>query len=210
MQILSLGNSVNGTVEAEVLCVTSEDELVRIYVFLFFFSLQLIRRHFFFLLKKKKKKKKKKKSISAAVKGRIVLFNNVFKSYGESVYYRSRGPSIVRKLGGVAVLVRSVTPQSLYTPHTGATQNLNASEMIPAVAVTIEDADLMARLQRNGHVLKARLELIGDTNRLADGSFGTALSHNVMAEIVGSELPKEVVVLGGHGNSSSSFFFFFF
>eukprot|EP01108_Squamamoeba_japonica_P001683 TRINITY_DN1738_c0_g1_i1.p1 TRINITY_DN1738_c0_g1~~TRINITY_DN1738_c0_g1_i1.p1 ORF type:complete len:266 (-),score=58.51 TRINITY_DN1738_c0_g1_i1:34-831(-) len=73
--------------------------------------------------------------------------------------------------------------------------------MIPTAAVTVEDAMLMSRLEKSGHILRVRFEMTGDTNRLADGTLGTATSHNIMAEITGSELPHEVIVLGGHVDS---------
>ena len=57
-----------------------------------------------------------------AVKGKIVLFNVPFTNYGATVLYRSSGPSRAAALGAVAALVRSVGPNGLRTPHTGATQ----------------------------------------------------------------------------------------
>src|SRR5687767_1926388 len=59
---------------------------------------------------------------ASRVKGRIVLFNVPFTTYGETVQYRAAGPSRVAALGAVAMLVRSVGPPGLRTPHTGALQ----------------------------------------------------------------------------------------
>ena len=53
------------------------------------------------------------------VKGKIVLFNVPFTTYGETVRFRD-GPSRAAALGAVAMLVRSVGPPGLRTPHTGA------------------------------------------------------------------------------------------
>ena len=51
-------------------------------------------------------------------KGRIVLFNALFTNYGETVQYRSTGPSRAAALGAVASLVRSVGPAGLaFTPY---------------------------------------------------------------------------------------------
>lgn len=44
------------------------------------------------------------------VKGKIVLFNKVWTTYGETVTYRVWGASYAAKYGAVGVLVRSVTP----------------------------------------------------------------------------------------------------
>ena len=65
---------------------------------------------------------------------------------------------------------------------------------IPAAALTVEDAERLRRLDDLGQSIEIRLELEAET--LPD-----ALSHNVMAEITGSELPDEVVVMGGHYDS---------
>src|SRR5437588_7244096 len=44
------------------------------------------------------------------VKGRIVLFNVPFTTYGDTVRFRTGGPSRAAALGAVAMLVRSVGP----------------------------------------------------------------------------------------------------
>lgn len=45
--------------------------------------------------------------------GRIVVFNQPFVSYGETVAYRAYGASKAAKVGAVATLIRSVTPFSI-------------------------------------------------------------------------------------------------
>src|SRR5262245_25997171 len=75
----------------------------------------------------------------ARVKGRIVLYNVPFTTYGETVQYRSDGPSRAATLGAVAALVRSVGPPGLRTPHTGALRYAQGQPQIPAAAVTTED-----------------------------------------------------------------------
>lgn len=45
--------------------------------------------------------------------GRIVVFNQPFVSYGETVAYRDFGASEAAKLGAVATLIRSVAPFSI-------------------------------------------------------------------------------------------------
>ena len=52
-------------------------------------------------------------------KGKIVVFNERWVDYGTSVIYRTLGAAEVAKVGGVASLIRSVTPFSIYSPHTG-------------------------------------------------------------------------------------------
>src|SRR5499425_1257396 len=57
---------------------------------------------------------------ASSARGRIVLFNVPFSSYGETVRFRSMGPSRAARHGAVAMLVRAVGPSGLRTPHTGA------------------------------------------------------------------------------------------
>ncbi len=45
--------------------------------------------------------------------GKIVVFNQPFVSYGETVAYRAFGASEAAKVGAVATLIRSVTPFSI-------------------------------------------------------------------------------------------------
>lgn len=131
----------------------------------------------------------------SAVRGRIVLFNAPFTTYGETVRYRSAGPHRAARRGAVAALVRSVGPASLRTPHTGAMAAYSDTvPRIPAAAVSIEDAEMIQRLLARGVRVRVRLEMGART--LAD-----ALSHNVIGEIRGRERPDEVVVIGGHLDS---------
>lgn len=85
------------------------------------------------------------------VNGTIVLFRPVWQDYWSYVTYRSAGPSRAAKLGALASLVRSATPFSLYTPHTGMVSYEKDVPRIPAAAVTVEDADLIARIVQRGN-----------------------------------------------------------
>lgn len=53
------------------------------------------------------------KSRGSEVKGKIVVYNQPFVSYGETVAYRAFGASEAAKLGAVAALIRSITPFSI-------------------------------------------------------------------------------------------------
>jgi carboxypeptidase Q len=128
------------------------------------------------------------------VTGKIVLFNAPFKGYGETVGYRVGGPSRAAKLGAVGCLVRSITPVSLRTPHTGTLHYEEDQPKIPAAAVTIEDAEMLARMQARGERIRVKLSM--EARMLPE-----AESANVLAEVKGREHPEEVVVLGGHIDS---------
>src|SRR5205085_6058644 len=59
-------------------------------------------------------------ALGEKVRGKIVVYNVPFTNYGATVQYRASGPSRAASYGAVAAIVRSVTPVSLQTPHTGA------------------------------------------------------------------------------------------
>jgi len=128
------------------------------------------------------------------VAGKIVLFNPEWKGYGQTVQYRTAGPSRAAQLGAVAVLVRSMTDHSLQTPHTGALSYVDGTAQIPAAALSVEDAAMIERLVRGGTPVRVRLLM--EAHQLPD-----AESHNVMGEIRGRQKPQEIVVLGGHIDS---------
>ena len=86
----------------------------------------------------------------AEAKGKIVVFNVPFTTYGETVGYRISGASRAADAGAVAALLRSVTPHSLATPHTGVMVYDKGSDKIPFAAITPEAALHFARLQEAG------------------------------------------------------------
>ena len=131
----------------------------------------------------------------AAVRGRMVLWDVPFTTYGETVRYRATGAHRAARRGAVASLVRSVGPVSLRTPHTGAMQAYpDTIPKIPGAAVTIEDATMMRRLLERGERVTVKLEMGALT--MPDGR-----SHNVIGELRGRERPDEIVVVGGHLDS---------
>ena len=134
------------------------------------------------------------------VAGKIVMFNEVFDkqkaaaglafmAYGEAVRYRGAGPKAAAELGAVAALVRSVGSADFRLPHAG----WSFPAGIPEGAVTAEDAELMAHLAAQG---KVRMGLTLTPQKLED-----AVSHNVIADLKGSEHPEEIVVVSGHLDS---------
>lgn len=128
------------------------------------------------------------------IKGKIVVFNAPYKGYGQTVMYRAAGPSRAAAKGAVAVLVRSITPLAMQTPHTGALHYDEDKPKIPAAAISIEDALLLERLAQEKTSVTVHLKM--EAHMEPD-----AKSANVIGEIPGSEHPEEVVVLGGHIDS---------
>jgi hypothetical protein len=137
------------------------------------------------------------------VAGKIVVFDAQFdramaegglaeRAYGEAVEYRSRGAREAAKLGAVASLIRSVGTAEFRIPHTGAV-NTFIGPIVPAAALTAEDADLLARLAEQGPV-RLHITLTPKTLPPVD-------EFNVVADIKGSEHPEQVVLVSGHLDS---------
>ncbi len=134
------------------------------------------------------------KQRSQDAKGRIVVFNVPFTTYGQTVAYRVTGASQAARAGAVAMLLRSVGPPGLRTPHTGVMAYTADAPRIPAAAISTEDAEQLQRMQDRGSRTVVRLVMNAQT--LPD-----VQSANVMGEIAGSERPQEVVVISGHSDS---------
>ncbi|MEO5590215.1 MAG: M20/M25/M40 family metallo-hydrolase, partial [Gemmatimonadaceae bacterium] len=138
------------------------------------------------------------------VRGRIVLFNHAFDStlhpfvaYSQAVQYRAYGVDSAASLGAVGVLVRSITPHSLNTPHTGGlsyADTVRTVPRIPGAAVTVEDAEMMQRMQLRGERIVVKLKMGART-------LPPSRSRNIVAEIKGSVHPDEIVLMGGHIDS---------
>jgi carboxypeptidase Q len=135
------------------------------------------------------------KAKAAQATGKIVLFDVPFTSYGQTVAYRGRGAVEAARVGAVGMLLRSVGPYGMRTPHTGSMQPYDSTvRKIAAAAITMEDAAMLHRMQDRGQRIVVRLEM--EAQMLPDSP-----SRNVIGEIVGRELPDEVVVFGGHIDS---------
>ena len=133
--------------------------------------------------------------------GKIVLFNvpfptdsEPFAGYGVAVPYRGFGATAAAKAGAVASLIRSVATFSIQSPHTGGMRYDATTTKIPAAALSIEDAEMLDRMQARGE--KVTVKLVMNAETLPD-----APSRNAVAELRGREKPDEVVVIGGHIDS---------
>jgi carboxypeptidase Q len=124
-------------------------------------------------------------------KGKIVLFNVPFTTYGQTVQYRVNGASAAAKHGAVASALASVASYSMQTPHTGTMSYEDGVKKIPHAAITVEDANLIERFIKRGETVTLTLKM--EAENLPD-----AQSRNVIAEIKGSEFPEEIIVMGGH------------
>ena len=133
-------------------------------------------------------------SRASDAKGKIVLFNAPYVSYGQTNQYRTAGPSAAARAGAVGMLVRAIGPMGLRTPHTGGTNYAEGVEKIPAAAVSAEDAERMQRIVDRGRRVRLRLKMEARFEPDAE-------SANVVGEIRGREFPDEIVLVGGHFDS---------
>ena len=78
------------------------------------------------------------------------------------------GASNAAQYGAVGVLVRSVTPESIYSVHAGVMYYKDGIAKIPAAAITVEGQKIVVHLIME--------------NRFVDGSY----SNNVIFEIKGA------------------------
>ncbi len=132
----------------------------------------------------------------AAVRGRIVFYDAPMRrsrdgsGYGDAVGVRYEGPRRAGEKGALAAVIRSVGTD-VEMPHTGATLR---TAKVPVAALSGESADaLHAALVAGKH---ARLRLSLGARWLPD-----AESENVIGDVVGSEHPDEIVILGAHLDS---------
>jgi carboxypeptidase Q len=138
-------------------------------------------------------------ALGEQAEGRIVLFNGPmdpslvrsFDAYSGAVGQRAHGASTASRGGAVAALVRSMTTGIDDIPHTGALRYAADTAKIPSAAVSTRGAELIASLTAAGQQVEVFLRQ--DCRTLPD-----AEGHNVIGELVGRELPEEVIVVGGH------------
>jgi carboxypeptidase Q len=141
-------------------------------------------------------------ALGQRAKGKIVFFNrpfdrtkiNTFEGYGGAVNQRGAGAIEAAKVGGVMALVRSMTPRVDNFPHTGGMGYHDSIPKVPAAAISTLGANQLSDLLKKEENLKVYLNISAET--LPDVE-----SANVVGEIRGTELPNEVIVIGGHLDS---------
>ena len=139
------------------------------------------------------------KADAAAVKGKIVFINKPMAKdksgsfYGQVVAARSRGAVEAAKLGAVAIVIRSVGTSNNRFAHTGTMKYDEAIPKIPAVAISVPDAQNLEKMLKISPKVELKLQM--------ENQLQTATSHNVIAEITGSEKPEEIVLISGHLDS---------
>ncbi|MFQ3237430.1 MAG: carboxypeptidase Q [Paraglaciecola sp.] len=140
------------------------------------------------------------KVADGSLKGNIAFISNRMERFKNGEGYspaniaRGKGHELAAQKGAEAILIRSIGTDDHRNPHTGSTNVAMGYTAVPAVALSNPDADQLVRLMEYGHSPKIRLNI--QTTDL-----GPIVTKNVIGEITGRELPKEVVVIGGHLDS---------
>jgi hypothetical protein len=136
------------------------------------------------------------------VAGKIVFYNykfnprfvKTFQSYGDAGRYRSSGASRAARYGAAGMLVRSMSHATDNSPHTGGMSYNDSFAKIPAAALGLRDADMLAsdiQAKKSVNVfIRSHAKMLPDTT-----------GNNVIGEIRGSEFPDRIITVGGHLDS---------
>lgn len=142
------------------------------------------------------------KELGKKAEGKIIFYNrpmaprsmDTFAAYGGAVDQRTLGASEAAKVGAIGVLVRSVTTKMDKVPHTGLVDYAENVPKIPAAAISTVDAELLSKLVKLEEKVRVHIHLSCEI-------FPDIQSFNVIGEIIGTEMPEEVIVLGAHLDS---------
>lgn len=141
---------------------------------------------------------------STRAAGRIVFIDQKMQrtrdgaGYGQAVAARALGAIEAARRGALAVVIRSIGTDHDRVAHTGAMRYDPALPRIAALAVSVPDADLIARQAQHPATATRPLAL----HLQVQAQEGVAAqSANVVAEIPGTDLADEVVLLGAHLDS---------
>jgi Peptidase family M28 len=130
--------------------------------------------------------------------GKIVLVNQPMtrtqsgQGYATAVAARSAA-LLASTHGAVAYLVRSISTNTARAPHTGSMRPWARSERaIPAAALGVPDADLIAHMATRGPVM---------VHLLLRSHVSDTTAWTVSGDIAGSDPAAGVIVVGGHLDS---------
>lgn len=139
-----------------------------------------------------------------SLKGKIVFIDEIMtrtqdgSGYGVAVGKRRQTAYEAFKKGALGALIRSVGTSSHRFAHTGQmktiTEITEEIDSVPTAALSAPDADQLARALERTDDIQIKLQL---TPKFEPAS----TSGNVVGEIVGTESPEEVIIIGGHLDS---------
>jgi hypothetical protein len=133
-------------------------------------------------------------------RGRIVFIDQKMvrtvdgSGYGPAVRARVMGPMEAARRGALALVIRSIGTDRDRVAHTGMMAADPQRPVVPAAALSVPDAQLIERLHASGALLRLHLA-IGARQAVP------ARTHNVLAEVPGTDLAREIVLVGAHLDS---------
>jgi len=136
----------------------------------------------------------------SAVSGKIVFVDHRMMQaqdgagYGQFGAPRRTGPTIASKKGAIAIVIRSIGTDHHRVGHTGVQTFADGAKPIPAAALTVPDAEQLARILARGKPVVMHLTL---TPRFT----GEGPSGNVVAEVPGRDPKAPILLVGGHLDS---------
>lgn len=141
-----------------------------------------------------------KAASEGSLKGKIAFVNLPMQrakdgsGYGPTSTLRRSGASEAAKKGAVAYIMRSAGTDAARMPHTGMMRYEEGINKIPAAALSVPDAGLLANMLKRGKPVTLELNIDAGFN-------GTKTEYSVIGEITGRSKPNEVVIIGGHLDS---------
>lgn len=133
-------------------------------------------------------------------RGRIVFIDQKMartvdgSGYGPAVRARVMGPMEAARRGALALVIRSIGTDRDRVAHTGMMAVDPQQPVVPAAALSVPDAQVIERLHAAGAPLRLQL-VIGARQAVP------ARTHNVLAEVPGTDLAREIVLVGAHLDS---------
>ena len=136
---------------------------------------------------------------AGSLKGKIAFINHAMKAsqdgsgYGPFGDVRRAGPRIAAQKGALAAVIRSAGTDMHRNPHTGGTSFADTAP-IPAGAVSLLDAELIARVASRGKPMRIALKLTGHPQ-------DNLPSGNVLAELPGRDPSLAPILIACHLDS---------
>src|SRR6201998_2093350 len=142
------------------------------------------------------------KKLGAAVKGKIVFYNqafdetsiNTFGAYGKTFMFRYIGAIQAARQGAVGTILRSLGNRIDDFPHSGVMTYNDSITKIPSCAISTMGAEQLSKLLKTDPKLRFHFEM-------SCYAMPDVKSYNVIAEFKGTEHPEEIIAVGGHLDS---------
>lgn len=135
---------------------------------------------------------------ASSLEGCIVFFNEKMDTtangYSKAGWQRMFGASMAAKKGAEAVITRSLSPVSDNFPRTGTLRYEEGVKQIPALAISIHDADILSESIAKNPNLRVTFSSTSEWK-------GTATGFNLIGEIKGVKNPDKVILISAHIDS---------